>query len=108
MLAWTILVISSFFELAFTVCMKLSDGFRNKKYTALTVLSTTLSIGLLSLATKTLPLGIAYAVWTGLGTLFTVTFGIFVFKENRDFKKIFFLFLIIVGVVGLRLSSLDF
>jgi quaternary ammonium compound-resistance protein SugE len=108
MIAWGILVISSFFELAFTVFMKLSDGFKNKKYTVLTVISTVIGIGLLSIATKTLPLGIAYAVWTGLGTLFTVTFGIVVFKENRDWKRIFCLSLIIIGVVGLRLSSLDF
>lgn len=108
MIAWGILVLSSFFELAFTVFMKLSDGFKNKKYTVLTVISTVVGIGLLSIAAKTLPLGIAYAVWTGLGTLFTMTFGIFVFKENRDRKKLLFLFFILLGVVGLRLSNLDF
>ena len=77
---WLVLICASFFELAFTVCMKLSNGLKNVKYTILTVLSTCTSIGLLSIATKTLPLGIAYAVWTGLGTLFNVLFGIFVFK----------------------------
>ena len=102
---WIVLVISSLCELAFIVFMKLSDGFKNVKFTILTIAATVLSIGLLSIATKTLPLGIAYAVWTGLGTVFTVTFGIVVFKENKDIKKIVFIGLIIVGVIGLRLSS---
>ena len=64
---WIVLILASFCELGFTVCMKLSDGFRNKKFTALTIVMTAASIFLLSTATKTLPLGIAYAVWTGLG-----------------------------------------
>ena len=98
---WIVLVCASFCELGFTVCMKLSDGFKNKKFTVLTVLITALGIFLLSTATKTLPLGIAYAVWTGLGTVFTVLFGIFVFKESRDRKKIFFMCLVVAGVIGL-------
>lgn len=102
---WIILILASFCELGFTVFMKLSDGFKNKKYTILTVLTVSLSIYLLSLATKTLPLGIAYAVWTGLGTVFTVTFGIVFFKESRDWKKLLFMGLVLLGVVGLRLSA---
>ena len=102
---WIILILASFCELGFTVFMKLSDGFKNKKYTILTVLTVSLSIYLLSLATKTLPLGIAYAVWTGLGTVFTVTFGIVFFKESRDWKKLLFMALVLLGVVGLRLSA---
>ena len=104
---WIVLVCASFCELGFTVCMKLSDGFKNKKFTVLTVLITALGIFLLSTATKTLPLGIAYAVWTGLGTVFTVLFGIFVFKESRDRKKIFFMCLVVAGVIGLRLCTCD-
>ena len=80
---WLLLILASCCELAFTVFMKLSNGFQNKKYTVLTIIATTLSIFLLSVATKTLPLGIAYAVWTGLGTIFTV----------------------LIGVIGLRLSG---
>lgn len=102
---WIVLVCASFCELGFTVCMKLPDGFKNKKFTVLTVLITALGIFLLSTATKTLPLGIAYAVWTGLGTVFTVLFGIFVFKESRDRKKIFFMCLVVAGVIGLRLCT---
>ena len=72
---WLVLICASFFELAFTVCMKLSNGLKNVKFTVLTVISSCASIGLLSVATKTLPLGVSYAVWTGLGTLFNVQIG---------------------------------
>ena len=89
---WILVVCASFCELGFTVCMKLSDGFKNKKYTILTVLITALGIFLLSTAAKTLPLGIAYAVWTGLGTVFTV-------------KKMLFMIMVVAGVIGLRLCS---
>lgn len=102
---WLILVCASFCELGFTVFMKLSDGFKNKKYTVLTFASVFLGIFLLSTATKTLPLGVAYAVWTGLGSLFAVLFGIIFFGESRDVKKIFFICMVVAGVTGLRLCS---
>lgn len=102
---WLVLIFASFCELGFTVFMKLSDGFKNVKYTILTIVTVSLSIYLLSIAIRTLPLGIAYAVWTGLGTVFNVAFGIFVFKESREWKKLLFMGLILIGVVGLRLSA---
>lgn len=101
---WIVLIIAGFFELAFTVCMKLSNGLKNVKYTILTVISSCVSIGLLSIATKTLPLGISYAVWTGLGTLFNVIFGIVVFKESKSAKKLIFMAIVLLGVIGLRLA----
>lgn len=102
---WLVLIVASFFELAFTVCMKLSNGFKNAKYTVLTAISSVCSIGLLSIATNTLPLGVSYAVWTGLGTLYNVLFGIFVFKESKRPKKLVFMAMILAGVIGLRLSA---
>ncbi len=101
---WIVLVIAGCFELAFTVCMKLSDGLKNVKYTILTALCSFASIGLLSIAVKTLPLGVSYAVWTGLGTLFNVLFGIVVFKESSSPKKLVFMALVLIGVIGLRLA----
>lgn len=101
---WLILIIASFFELVFTVCMKLSNGLKNVKFTVLTVLSSCTSIGLLSIATKTLPLGVSYAVWTGLGTLFNVIFGIVVFNESKSAKKLIFMAMVLLGVIGLRLA----
>ena len=102
---WLVLILASFCELGFTVCMKLSDGLKNKKFTILTIIISAMSIFLLSQAMKTLPMGVAYAVWTGLGTLFTVTFGIFYFKESRDWKKLLFMGMVLAGVIGLRLCS---
>lgn len=102
---WIVLICASCCELGFTVCMKLSDGFKNIKFTLLTVVITFVGIFLLSVATKTLPLGIAYAVWTGLGTVFTVLFGIFVFGESRDKRKLLFILMVIAGVIGLRLCA---
>ena len=90
---WIVLFISSFFELGFTVCLKLSEGFRKKKWTVLCTCSTICSIGLLSIATTELPLSVAYAVWTA------------VFKESKNPLKLFFLALVLLGVIGLRLSG---
>ena len=80
---WIILFMSSFFELGFTVCLKLSEGFKKKKWTILCIASTICSIGMLSIATTELPLSIAYAVWTGAGTILITLFGIAVFKEKQ-------------------------
>lgn len=102
---WLVLIIASFCELVFTVFMKLSCGYTNKKYTILTIIASILSIFLLSVATTQLPLGLSYAIWTGLGTIFTVTFGIIVFHESKDKKKLFFMGLVLVGIIGLRLSG---
>ncbi|MBE6989560.1 MAG: multidrug efflux SMR transporter [Ruminococcaceae bacterium] len=102
---WLVLVASSCCELGFAVFMKLSDSFKNLKYTVLTILATSLSIYLLSVATRVLPLGPAYAVWTGLGTVFNVLFGIFVFHEDHSFRKLLFLSMVLLGVIGLRICG---
>ena len=101
---WIALAFASVFELGFTVVMKLSEGLRIAKYTALTVVSVCLSIGLLSLAVTKLPLGPAYAVWTGLGTVLNVGFGILVFGESKSVKKLLCVAAVVIGIVGLRLS----
>ncbi len=101
---WAVVIGASVFELAFTVFMKLSDGLKNVKYTVLTVISVLCSIGLLSIAVKTLPLGPAYAVWTGLGTVLNVVFGILVFKESKSKRKLICIAAVLLGVVGLRLA----
>ncbi len=102
---WIVLFFSSFFELGFTVFMKLSEGFKKKKFTILCIASSICSVGMLSIATTELPLGVAYAVWTGLGTVLITLFGIAVFKESKNPLKLFFLALVLLGVIGLRLSG---
>lgn len=102
-MSWVILIIAGLFEVVFVVTMKLSEGFRNKKYTALTVLSGALSFLLLSIAMKELPVGTGYAVWTGIGAAGSVLIGMFFFREKRSALKFLFLSFIIAGVVGLKL-----
>lgn len=102
-MAWFLLVIAGVFEVAFVVSMKLSDGFKNVKFTILTVLTASLSFFLLSLALKEIAVGTGYAVWTGIGAAGSVLLGMYVFQEKKSRKKLFFLSCIIMGVVGLKL-----
>lgn len=100
---WFLLIIAGLFEVAFVINMKLSDGFKNVKYTILTVISASLSFFLLSLALKDIAVGTGYAVWTGIGAAGSVLLGMYLFLEKKSRKKLFFLSCIIMGVVGLKL-----
>ncbi|ALS80361.1 DMT family transporter [Planococcus kocurii] len=100
---WLILVIAGLFEVAFVTTMKLSNGFKIKRYTALTILSGALSFYLLSLALTTIALGTGYAVWTGIGAAGSVLVGMIFFKESKQLAKIFFLSCILAGVIGLKI-----
>src|SRR4051794_36659876 len=100
---WFLLIIAGVFEVGFVVCMKLSDGFKNVKFTIFTVISASLSFFLLSLALKEIAVGTGYAVWTGIGAAGSVLLGMYLFQEKKSRKKLFFLSCIIMGVVGLKL-----
>lgn len=102
-MAWLILVIAGLFEVAFVTTMKLSDGFKVKKFTPLTILSGALSFYLLSLALMEIAVGTGYAVWTGIGAAGSVVVGMLFFKESRQPAKLFFLACIIAGVAGLKI-----
>jgi len=101
-LAWFFLILAGCFEVAFTTCLKLSDNFTNTKYTIGFLISTILSFVFLSKAVQTIPLGTGYAVWTGIGAVGTVIIGIFFFKEPSDFWRVFFIFLLISSILGLK------
>lgn len=103
MMAWLILIAAGLFEVAFVTTMKLSDGFKVKFYTVLTILSGALSFYLLSLALTTIALGTGYTVWTGIGAAGSVLVGMLFFKESRQPAKMFFLSCIIAGVAGLKI-----
>jgi quaternary ammonium compound-resistance protein SugE len=103
MMAWLILIAAGLFEVAFVTTMKLSDGFKVKRYTGLTILTGALSFYLLSLALTTIALGTGYAVWTGIGAAGSVLVGMLFFNENRQPAKLFFLSCIIAGVAGLKI-----
>lgn len=104
-MAWFILVLAGFFEIAFTTCLKMSDNFKHLWWSIGFFISITVSFLLLNKAIQTIPLGTSYAVWTGIGAVGSVIVGIAVFKEPATFWRLFFIFLLIASIVGLKLSS---
>lgn len=102
---WVYLVIAGGLEVVWSTCMKFSEGFTDLKYTILTVVGMIFSFLFLSQATKSLPLGTAYAVWTGIGALGAVIVGIVLFKEPVTAARIFFVALLLIGIVGLKATS---
>ena len=103
--SWTLLLIAGLFEIFFAACLKLSDGFRKKGWTAMFILAATISFLLLARAIETIPLGTAYAVWTGIGAGGTALVGMLVFKEPRSLVRIVLLFVLIIAVGGLKAVS---
>jgi len=104
---WIILIIAGLFEVAFTTSLKLSNNFTNHWWSLAFFVSISMSFYLLSIAIQTLPLGTAYAVWTGIGAAGTAIVGILFFKEENDFWRIFFLTMLIISIVGLKVFSKD-
>lgn len=105
---WITLIVAGLFEVGFTFCLgkaKESTGSEMYAWYAGFLISLTLSMSLLMKATQTLPLGTAYAVWTGIGAVGTVLAGIFIFKEPISFWRIFFIFTLISSIVGLKFVS---
>jgi quaternary ammonium compound-resistance protein SugE len=104
-MAWIILFIAGLFETAWAIGMKYSNGFTKVYPTVFTFIAMGLSVFLLSISIKTLPVGTAYAVWTGIGAVGTAIFGILLFGESKEFIRLFFIFIIIVGIVGLKIFT---
>ena len=104
-MAWCYLFLAGIFEMCWAVGMKLSHGFSHLGWTAFTAVTMALSVWLLALAMRSLPLGTSYAIWTGIGAVGTALVGILVFKEPAAFGRLISIFLILAGIVGLKLSS---
>jgi quaternary ammonium compound-resistance protein SugE len=104
-MAWIILFIAGLFEIGWAVGLKYTEGFTKLVPTVLTGVSLVLSMGLLGWAVKTLPLGTAYAVWTGVGAVGTAIVGIVLFKEPATAARLVCLGLIVVGILGLKVFS---
>ena len=104
-MAWVILFVAGLFEIGWAVGLKYTDGFTRLWPTVATGVSLVLSMGLLGLALKTLPLGTAYGVWTGIGTVGTAVLGIVLFREPATAARLACIALIVTGIVGLKLLT---
>lgn len=105
---WIILIIAGLFEVTFAFCLgkaKETAGTEMYLWYAGFLVTLTLSMALLIKATQTLPIGTAYAVWTGIGAVGTVLVGIFMFKEPTTFLRLFFLATLVISIVGLKMVS---
>lgn len=104
-MAWFWLILGGFFEVGFTTCLRFVDGFRNVPWTLAFLASVTLSMGLLELASRAIPMGTAYAVWGGIGALGTVLVGIAFFGEPAVPARIALIFGLIACIAGLKLTA---
>jgi quaternary ammonium compound-resistance protein SugE len=106
-MAWIILLLAGLTEVGWAVGLKYTEGFTRLVPSVLTVICMVVSLGLLGLALKSLPIGTAYAVWTGIGTVGTAILGIYLFGESTAALRLACIGLIVVGIVGLKLVSAE-
>ncbi|MNH89258.1 Quaternary ammonium compound-resistance protein SugE [compost metagenome] len=104
-MAWLFLMIAGLMEVISVVCMKLSNGFTKRGPLAVCVVTMMTSFYFLSLSLEAIPIGTAYGVWTGIGSAGSIIVGIFIFHEKLNRQQLLFLAFIIIGVIGLKLSS---
>ena len=105
MTPWIFLTLAGLFEVGFTTFMKLSNGFKHIPYTVGFAVCAIASVTLLSRATNQIPLGTAYAVWTGIGAFGTAVVGILFFNDPPALSRVFFLSLLIFSIIGLKVVS---
>lgn len=102
LMSWLLLLLAGLFEVAWAIGLKYTDGFSRPLPTLLTLSAMGVSVLLLAMAVKQLPLGTAYAVWTGIGAVGTVLMGIWLFNEPATLARVLCLLLIISGILGLK------
>ena len=106
-MSWSLLTIAGLLEVSWAIGLKYTEGFSRPIPTVLTVIAAIGSMVLLGLSVKDLPMGTAYAVWTGIGIVGTTVLGMVLFDETRDIVKVLCIMLILAGIVGLRLTSVE-
>ena len=102
---WFILIIAGLFEIGWAIGLKYTEGFTRLWPSVGTLLAMTISVGLLGIAMKSLPVGTAYAVWVGVGAVGTAILGIVLFGESANAGRLVSLALILAGIVGLKLAT---
>lgn len=103
--SWIYLVIAGIFEMIWVLALKFSDNFQKAGYVILTAVAMILSLLFLSLSFKTIPTGTAYACWTAIGAVGVILVGMIFLGESTSFLRIFFISLIVIGIVGLKIAS---
>ncbi|EMA46025.1 DMT family transporter [Halococcus saccharolyticus] len=103
--AWVYLIVAAVFETGWAIGLEYSDGFTNLVPSVATIVSMAISVVLLAKAVQSLPIGTAYAVWTGIGAAATAILGVLLFDESSSVARFGFIGLIIVGVVGLEITG---
>jgi quaternary ammonium compound-resistance protein SugE len=104
-MAWILLIVAGLFEIAWAIGLKYTDGFTRALPTAGTIAAMVISVWLLGIAMKTLPVGTAYSVWVGVGAVGTVILGIILFKEPANALRLISVALVIAGIVGLKFAT---
>jgi quaternary ammonium compound-resistance protein SugE len=104
-MAWFWLILGGLFEVGFTTALRFVEGFRNLPWTLAFLMSVTLSMGLLELAARTIPMGTAYAVWGGIGAVGTVIVGMAFFNEPTTTVRLLLILAIVGCIAGLRLTA---
>ena len=104
-MAWLLLIVGGMFEVGFTTALRFVDGFRNWPWTLAFLGSVTMSMGLLEVAARTIPMGTAYAVWGGIGAVGTVIVGMAFFDEPATLVRLLLILAIIAAIAGLKLFA---
>ena len=104
-MAWFFLILGGLFEVGFTTALRFVEGFRNMPWTAAFLVSVTLSMGLLEYASRSIPMGTAYAVWGGIGAVGTVLIGIAFFQEPSSAIRLALIALIVGAIVALKVTA---
>lgn len=104
-MAWFLLFTAGLAEIVFALSLKYNQGFTRLWPSLITIFSGGVSFYLLVLAIKTLPLGTAYAVWTGMGAVGVAVLGVFLFKESADWYRLLSIALVVAGIIGLKLTD---
>src|SRR5262245_37803028 len=104
-MAWVYLIVAGIFEIGWAVGLKYTEGFTKLWAPLLTIAAMVISMGLLALVVRSIPVGTAYAVWTGIGAVGTALLGIVLFAEPATVGRVVFLMMIVAGIIGLKFSS---
>ena len=104
-MAWLWLIVGGLFEVGFTTSLRFVDGFRNMPWTLAFLISVAISMALLELASRTIPMGTAYAVWGGIGAVGTVAVGMALFDEPATIVRLLLILAIVAAIAGLRMTG---